>query len=249
MQGLVYVHRNTKLRKGGLVASGHPALFHGCATGSLKVFVCSICLAWVWAESIVMCCLFGKLKPSGGLWHPLGQVGGPPCLEQWGEGQCAGLGQQGPVEAMCQGLGCCCYHCDVPLLLAAVWSQKEVLSVEKQATTSLSFFSLQLGYNLVGFGLVEQSGVRWRWRRVQLPAGRWCWLNQHFSAQPLQCQMWWWFKTPVAKVSLTLHWNKVEERTCTVGWETYPDQNRGRYIVSLGKAQGTSLGGIWLCLC
>lgn len=30
MQGLVYIPRNTMLRKGGLVASGHPASFHGC---------------------------------------------------------------------------------------------------------------------------------------------------------------------------------------------------------------------------
>lgn len=31
LQGLVYIPRNTMLRKGGLMASGHPASFHGCA--------------------------------------------------------------------------------------------------------------------------------------------------------------------------------------------------------------------------
>lgn len=31
LQGLVYIPRNTMLRKGGLVASGYPASFHGCA--------------------------------------------------------------------------------------------------------------------------------------------------------------------------------------------------------------------------
>lgn len=129
-----------------------------------------------------------------------------------------------PAEAMCQGLGCCCHHCDAktseaPLLLA--------LPVEKQATMASSSppstTQVNPGTRLLGFGLVEQSRVRcsW-WGKVQLPSGRRHWLHQHFSTQ----RQMWWFKPPVAEVSLTSHWNKVEERTCTAGSEMCPDQNR-----------------------
>lgn len=197
-------------------------------------------------------CRFGQLKSSAGLQHPLGHVWGLPWLAQWGEGHRGGAGagrsRGGHVPAVgLLPLPRWCQPGEAPLLLAAVWSQDEALPVEKQATMApsspLSTFQVCPGAHLLGFGPVEQSRVRCFWGQVQLPAGRWHWLHQHFSAQPLQCQMW-WFKPPVAEVSLTLHWNEVEERTCTAGSEMCPDQNRGRYVGSLAKAWGTSLGGM-----
>lgn len=201
-------------------------------------YVCSKCLAQVWAQSMFMHYLFGQLKSLAGLWHPLGQVWDPPRLEQWGKahqaGARAGAGAGGPCRGHMPGIGLLllllwCQPERYFFCLPVVWSQNQSLPVEKQVPwhhlSPLTTSQVCPGAHPVGFGREQHSRMRCSWGQAELLAGLWHRLHQLCSAEPLQSQMW-WLKAAVAKVSLTLYWKEVGERTSTAGSEVCPDQQR-----------------------
>lgn len=188
------------------MASEHRASFHGCATDSAVEYPqprlepsLSSCTASLGNTSPQLSCGTSWAKSEAFL--------------GWSSEVRAiilGLGQEGPVEGTCQGLGCL-----AAIMMPVHWGTSSACcSVKSKESPSnggtgnhgtifpLSITQVCPGAHQVGFGLVEQNMVRCSWEQVQLPAVRWCWLLQHFSAQPFQHQMW-WFKLPVDEVSLT----------------------------------------------